>query len=171
LLPFDFNIPQKPCIIRDVFTIPVFLTLKMASSSQASASVGTNANKSTKNYTNDDILELKPTNRNLKIWCNFDFCIMTDFVKKAGCKRCGRFYVAASNSILRSHMSSSCKALNQENTYSMQPSIWPDCGYNTDDVREAFCKFDIQEALPFDHFDNPRLTKIIKEKLQPQITL
>jgi len=68
-------------------------------------------------------------------------------------------------------MTSSCKALTQENTDSTQPPIGADCDifiYSNDNVREAFCKFVIQEALPFDHFDNPRLTKIIKEKLQPR---
>ena len=42
--------------------------------------------------------------------------------------------------------------------------------YNFDRVQDRMTKFVIQEALPFNHFDNPRLTAMIRETLQPRYT-
>ncbi|KAD5508155.1 hypothetical protein E3N88_15858 [Mikania micrantha] len=42
--------------------------------------------------------------------------------------------------------------------------------YDLDRVRDRMAKFVIQEALPFSHFDNPRLTNMIRETLQPRYT-
>ena len=40
--------------------------------------------------------------------------------------------------------------------------------YSAERTREAFAQFVIQDALPFNHFDNRRLTKVIQENLQPR---
>ena len=42
--------------------------------------------------------------------------------------------------------------------------------FNVDMVRERMTQFVIQESLPFNHFDNPRLTKMIQEMFQPSYT-
>ena len=121
-------------------------------------------------YTDDDILEIKTTTRNPDIWSHLDYCIMKDLIPKARCKKCKKFYGVTSNSSLKIHIKTGCKAKEQV-VDAGQASIATDGGvfiYNNDDVREAFCKFVIQEVLPFDHFDNPRLTQIIKTKLQPR---
>nr|GFA26341.1 zinc finger BED domain-containing protein DAYSLEEPER [Tanacetum cinerariifolium] len=44
-------------------------------------------------------------------------------------------------------------------------SLWQ---YETDQVRDRMAKFVIQETLPFDHFNNRRMTDLIKETLQPR---
>jgi len=40
--------------------------------------------------------------------------------------------------------------------------------YDFNMVQDRMAKFVIQEGLPFDHFDNPRLTKLIRDTLQPR---
>ncbi|GJU65075.1 zinc finger BED domain-containing protein RICESLEEPER 2 [Tanacetum coccineum] len=40
--------------------------------------------------------------------------------------------------------------------------------FDNDAVRLDFTKFVIQQALPFNHFDNVKLTEIIKRRLQPR---
>ncbi|GJR25943.1 putative AC transposase [Tanacetum coccineum] len=42
--------------------------------------------------------------------------------------------------------------------------------YEADRCRQQFASFVIQEGLPFNNFDNPRLTKVIQNTLQPRYT-
>ena len=39
---------------------------------------------------------------------------------------------------------------------------------NVERVRDQMTKFAIQEALPFDHFDNRRFTALVQDALQPK---
>ena len=93
-----------------------------------------------KNYTDDDILEIKTTTRNPDIWSHLDYCIMKDLIPKARCKKCKKFYGVTRNSLLKNHIKTGCKAKEQE-VDAGQASIGTDGGvfiYNNDDVREAF---------------------------------
>ncbi|KAL4589779.1 hypothetical protein LXL04_002689 [Taraxacum kok-saghyz] len=63
-----------------------------------------------KNYTDNDILEIKTTSLNP----DFDYFIMKDLVVKAPCKKCQKFYVTKSNSSLKTHIKNNRKAKEQE---------------------------------------------------------
>lgn len=138
-----------------------------SASGSGSTSVGSIARS--KVYTNNDVVQIKPTSRNPDVWSNYDLCVMNDGAEKARCKRCGKFYNPASNSTLRLHKNGSCRATNQGDT--SQGTIGSDGEvfiYDNDALRDAFTKFVIQQALPFNHFDNVKLTEIIKKRLQPR---
>ncbi|GJY19366.1 zinc finger BED domain-containing protein RICESLEEPER 2-like protein [Tanacetum coccineum] len=47
-------------------------------------------------------------------------------------------------------------------------SIWGSFVYNPDVVREQFTGLVIQEVLSFNHFDNPRMTRVFQNHLQPK---
>ncbi|GJU65258.1 hypothetical protein Tco_1247093 [Tanacetum coccineum] len=91
---------------------------------------------------------------------------MNDGFDKARCKRCVGFLNPTSNSTLRTHLNG-CRAARQNDT--SHGTIGSDGEvfiYDNDALRDAFTKFVIQQALPFDHFDNSKLTEIIKKRLQ-----
>nr|GEV56644.1 zinc finger BED domain-containing protein DAYSLEEPER [Tanacetum cinerariifolium] len=119
------------------------------------------------------IVEVLETTRNKDIWQHYDLCKMSDGSKKGRCKQCGKFIRASSNSTLRQHI---------EKPYCPVRKVIPDGGqssmsregglfaYEADRVRQQFAGFVIQQGLPFNHFDNPRLTNIIQKCLQPRYT-
>ncbi|GJZ50000.1 putative AC transposase [Tanacetum coccineum] len=79
-----------------------------------------------------------------------------------------KFYNPASNTTLRTHKNG-CNAVSQNDT--SQGTIGADGQvfiFDNDAVRLDFTKFVIQQALPFNHFDNVKLTEIIKRRLQPR---
>nr|GFB43242.1 zinc finger BED domain-containing protein DAYSLEEPER [Tanacetum cinerariifolium]GFB43262.1 zinc finger BED domain-containing protein DAYSLEEPER [Tanacetum cinerariifolium] len=98
---------------------------------------------------------------------------MSDGSKKGRCKQRGKFISASSNSTLRQHI---------EKPYCPVRKVIPDGGqssmsregglfaYEAERVRQQFAGFVIQQGLPFNHFDNPRLTNIIQKCLQPRYT-
>ncbi|GJW68875.1 RNA-directed DNA polymerase, eukaryota, reverse transcriptase zinc-binding domain protein [Tanacetum coccineum] len=53
----------------------------------------------------------------------------------------------------------------QNNNLAVDGSL---CLYEASRVRERITQFVIQETLPFDHFDNKRMTSLIQEMLQPR---
>ncbi|GJZ74344.1 RNA-directed DNA polymerase, eukaryota [Tanacetum coccineum] len=119
-------------------------------------------------YTNEDVVRIRPTTRKGDVWSNYDMCIMIDGVEKARCKKCMKFYNPASNTTLRTHKNG-CNAVSQNDT--SQGTIGADGQvfiFDNDAVRLDFTKFVIQQALPFNHFDNVKLTEIIKRRLQPR---
>ncbi|GJZ30224.1 RNA-directed DNA polymerase, eukaryota [Tanacetum coccineum] len=119
-------------------------------------------------YTNEDVVRIRPTTRKGDVWSNYDMCIMIDGVEKARCKKCMKFYNPGSNSTLRTHKSG-CNAVSENDT--SQGTIGADGQvfiFDNDAVRLDFTKFVIQQALPFNHFDNVKLTEIIKRRLQPR---
>ena len=136
--------------------------------SQAYGSGSVQSSVRNKIYSNADVVGIKATTRNPEIWSHYDLCVMNDGVEKARCKNCGKFLTTQSNSTLRSHKNGSCRAVSQETS---QATIGADGGvfiYDNEALREAFTKFVIQEALPFNHFDNVKLKEIIKKRLQPR---
>ncbi|GJT04457.1 hypothetical protein Tco_0838919 [Tanacetum coccineum] len=120
-------------------------------------------------YTNEDVVRIRPTTRKGDVWSNYDMCIMIDGVEKARCKKCMKFYNPASNTTLRTHKNG-CNAVSQNDT--SQGTIGADGQvfiFDNDAVRLDFTKFVIQQALLFNHFDNIKLTEIIKRRLQPRV--
>ena len=116
------------------------------------------------------VVKIIPTTRSKEVWEHYDLCLLSNGKEKARCKKCGMFLGKDGNSTLRSHTTKTCPAVKGQSDPS-QPNITPDGSifiYNNDDLRESFCKFVIQEGYPFNHFDNPRLTRILREKMQPQ---
>ncbi|KAL8257748.1 hypothetical protein R6Q59_029789 [Mikania micrantha] len=145
----------------------------MASSS-ANSSVGCGAS------TNLEVVEVIPTKRNPDIWKNYDLCRMSSGPNKARCrpnkarcKLCDSFFKNDANSTLKNHHEFKyCKALKNEASRG-QPTMSNDgsiFAYSVDAVREQMAQFVIQQSLPFDHFDNPRLTRLIQQTLQPRYT-
>nr|GEW72797.1 replication protein A 70 kDa DNA-binding subunit B [Tanacetum cinerariifolium] len=87
------------------------------------------------------IVDVIETTRNKDIWQHYDLCKMSDRSKKGRCKQCG--------------------ATSREGG---------SFAYEADRVRQQLAGFVIQQGLPFNHFDNPRLTNIIQKCLQPRYT-
>ena len=74
------------------------------------------------------------------------------------------------NSTLKNHASKYCVTLKSD-VGTGQTSIGGDGGiwhYDIERVRDRMAKFVIQEAFPFDHFDNPRFTTLVRDALQPK---
>ena len=143
----------------------------MASASASVSNVGTSANVGAS--TNNEVLEVIPTTRCPEVWQHFDLCRMQTGPNKARCKYCGKFYKKDANTSLGNHISvPHCKALKGEpskgqTSLASEGTMW---AYNVEAVREQMGNFVIQESLPFNHFDNPRLTKLIQKTLQPRYT-
>ena len=123
--------------------------------------------------TNLEVVQVIPTKRNPEVWKNFDLCVMSNGPNKARCKLCGCFFKHDANTTLKNHIELKyCKALKNEAsrgqaTMSNDGSVF---AYNVDAVREQMAKFVIQQSLPFNHFDNPHLTRLIQQTLQPRYT-
>ncbi|KAD5960630.1 hypothetical protein E3N88_12102 [Mikania micrantha] len=86
------------------------------------------------------------------------------------CKGCGTFLKPESNSTLRSHLTKHCVVV-KNNPANDQAQMSQECGvwnFDPDMVGEMMGNLVIQESLPFNHFDNPRLTKVIQKALQPR---
>ncbi|GJT55836.1 hypothetical protein Tco_0990890 [Tanacetum coccineum] len=142
--------------------------MENSQSQQASTNPSISTSHVRKVYTNEDVVRIRPTTRKGDVWSNFDMCIMIDGVEKARCKKCMKFYNPASNTTLRTHKNG-CNAVSQNDT--SQGTIGADGQvfiFDNDAVRLDFTKFVIQQALPFNHFDNVKLTEIIKRRLQPR---
>ncbi|GJY27371.1 hypothetical protein Tco_0402097 [Tanacetum coccineum] len=142
--------------------------MENSQSQQASTNASVSTSHARKIYTNEDVVRIRPTTRKGDVWSNYDMCIMIDGVEKARCKKCMKFYNPGSNSTLRTHKSG-CNAVSENDT--SQGTIGADGQvfiFDNDAVRLDFTKFVIQQALPFNHFDNVKLTEIIKRRLQPR---
>ncbi|KAK1413168.1 hypothetical protein QVD17_34938 [Tagetes erecta] len=118
------------------------------------------------------VVKILSTTREKELWSKFDLCEMSNGEQKARCKACSGFLKANSNTTLRSHIARYCKTLKGvpaqgQTTIGGDGGIWD---FSTNMVRERMGKFVIQEGLPFDFFDNPRLTRLIQETLQPRYT-
>ncbi|GJY37316.1 zinc finger BED domain-containing protein RICESLEEPER 2 [Tanacetum coccineum] len=142
--------------------------MENSQSQQASTNPSVSTSHVRKVYTNDDVVQIRPTTRKGDVWSNYDLCVMIDGVEKARCKKCSKIYNPTSNTTLRTHKSG-CSAVSQNDT--SQGTIGADGQvfiFDNDAVRLDFTKFVIQQALPFNHFDNVKLTEIIKRRLQPR---
>ncbi|GJW67422.1 zinc finger BED domain-containing protein RICESLEEPER 2-like protein [Tanacetum coccineum] len=120
------------------------------------------------------ILQVISTTRNPQIWKDFHLCKMSDNTSKAQCIHCFHFFSINSNSTLKNHiLHPHCEALKTvpeagQSSMSRDGSVFV---YNPDAVREQFAGLVIQEGLPFNHFDNTRMTRVFQNHLQPKYTL
>ena len=117
-----------------------------------------------------EIIEILQTTCNPDIWQHCDLCLMSDNKQKALCKTCGKLLRKDANSTLRQHISKYCVALKSDaamgqTSMGSNGGIWH---YDIERVRDRMEKFVIQEALPFDHFDNSQFTALVREALQPK---
>ncbi|KAD1137716.1 hypothetical protein E3N88_43226 [Mikania micrantha] len=138
----------------------------MASSRSAQSFVGVGASTSTEPI----VVRIKTTTRNKELFQHFDLCEMSNGVDKARCKGCGTFLKPESNSTLRSHLTKHCVVV-KNNPANDQAQMSQKCGvwnFDPDMDREMMGNLVIQESLSFNHFDNPRLTKMIQKALQPR---
>ncbi|XP_035830095.1 zinc finger BED domain-containing protein RICESLEEPER 1-like [Helianthus annuus] len=105
--------------------------------------------------------------RNAEVWGNWDLVEMSDGSQKAQCKHCGALLSKDSNSTLTKHAKKYCKALKDLPPGQVQLSkdgmIFR---YEQKIARDRMAKLVIQKALSFGHFDDPDLTKLIRETLQ-----
>ncbi|KAI3826958.1 hypothetical protein L1987_01018 [Smallanthus sonchifolius] len=129
----------------------------------ASFGVGGSSNEVT-------VVEIRATTRNPAIWCNYNLCLLSNEKERARCKMCGAFLGKDSNTSLKMHMEKSCpslKGIPSEGQASMtsEGGIW---NFDPNTVRDRMTRLVIQEGLPFNYFDNPRLTRMIQETLQPR---
>ena len=120
------------------------------------------------------IVEVLTTNRNTDLFGQengcFDLVKLSDGSKKARCRRCSALLQAASNSSLRGHKDRYCSIVKQNPGGSSQTTIDMHGGvfmYDFNKVQDQMAKFVIQTSLPFNHFDHPKLTRMIRETLQP----
>ena len=116
------------------------------------------------------IVEVLTTKRNPELFANFLLCRLSDGSTKAQCKRCKKFLAKDSNTTLRLHLDKHCEGLRGvpeegQHSLSRDGSIF---SFSDEAVREQFAQLVVQEALPFNHFDNPRLTRVIQNTLQPR---
>ncbi|GKE97743.1 hypothetical protein Tco_0021094 [Tanacetum coccineum] len=116
--------------------------MKNSQSQQASTNPSVSTSHVRKVYTNDDVVQIRPTTRKGYVWSNYDLCVMIDGVENARCKKCSKFYNPASNTALRIHKSG-CSAVNQNDT--SQGTIGADGQvfiFDNDTVRLDFTKFE-----------------------------
>ncbi|KAL8257474.1 hypothetical protein R6Q59_029515 [Mikania micrantha] len=121
--------------------------------------------------TNLLVVQVLPNDRAPEVWCNWDLCEMNDRSSKACFKFCGTLLAKESNTILKNTFLNFAKARKKiripikRKSVLMMERLYI---YDVKRVQDRICKFVIQEGLPFDHFDNPRLTKMIRETLLPR---
>ena len=136
----------------------------MASSQSQSASGSTNA---------PTVVQVIAHNRSQRVWQHWDLVEMSDGTHKARCKYCGSLLGAASNSTLDKHITKKFCPVLKNATESDQADMGSGGEifiYSVDAVQDRMAKFVIQNCLPFNHFDNPKLTALIRETLQPRYT-
>jgi hypothetical protein len=133
-------------------------------SSQSSVGVGSTSAP--------NIVRVIPTTRSQDVWSHFDMVELDDKTIKAHCKKCGGFIKSDSNSTLRKHINQYCPSLRSvpqpgQSSMARDGSIF---AYSAEVCRQEFAQLVVQNALPFNHFDNPRMTKVIQTALQPRYT-
>ncbi|GJY64206.1 zinc finger BED domain-containing protein RICESLEEPER 2 [Tanacetum coccineum] len=90
---------------------------------------------------------------------------MSDGSTKAQCRHCFHFLVAGFNSTLKNHITQKyCEALKSvpeagQSSMARDGSLFV---YNPDVVHEQSAGLMIQEGLPFNHFDNSRMTRVFQ---------
>ncbi|KAJ0505183.1 putative transcription factor/ chromatin remodeling BED-type(Zn) family [Helianthus annuus] len=104
----------------------------------------------------------------MDVWCSWDLVEKSDGSQKAQCKHCGSLLGKDSNSTLTKHAKKYCKALKDLTPGQVQLSKDGNIfRYEQKITRDRMAKLVIKKALPFGHFDDPDLTKLIRETLQP----
>ncbi|XP_076934561.1 zinc finger BED domain-containing protein RICESLEEPER 2-like [Bidens hawaiensis] len=119
------------------------------------------------------VARILPHNRNEEVWRNWDLVELLNGDVKARCKFCDTYLKHDSNSTLKKRIEKKiCKAL-KEVPATVQAELGKDGAifrYNVKSVHDRMARFVIQQGLPFNHFDNPQLTALIRETLQPRYT-
>ncbi|KAE8677387.1 Vacuolar protein sorting-associated protein 53 B [Hibiscus syriacus] len=121
---------------------------------------------------NLEVVRVIEHTRNKDIWDHYDLCEMSNGSRRARCKLCLKFLASEGNTTLKNHLTKSCKALRSRSDPS-QSNLTPQGGvfvYDNEKLREAFTKFVITKALPFDHFDDEDFTTTIQQLMQPRYT-
>ncbi|KAE8675306.1 Ubiquitin-like protein ATG12 [Hibiscus syriacus] len=121
---------------------------------------------------NLEVVRVIEHTRNKYIWDHYDLCDMSNGSRRARCKLCLKFLASEGNTTLKNHLTKSCKALRSRSDPS-QTNLTPQGGvfvYDNEKLREAFTKFVITKALPFDHFDDEDFTTTIQQLMQPRYT-
>ncbi|GJS80262.1 hypothetical protein Tco_0730143 [Tanacetum coccineum] len=95
---------------------------------------------------------------------------MSSGPRKARCKKCGAVFKEDGSTTLKNHRNKSCPALkatsgSSQRTMGIDGSLWL-C--EAARVWERMAHFVIQETLPFDYFDNKRMTSLIQKTFQPR---
>lgn len=108
--------------------------------------------------------------RKSEVWNGYNMVILTNGKKKAQCKECQALLTAEGNSTLRRHTEKTCPRLKARDDPNQpiinnQGQIWL---WDAELSRQMTTKCVIQVGLPFGHFANPHITKLIKETLQPR---
>ncbi|GJT52313.1 zinc finger BED domain-containing protein RICESLEEPER 2-like protein [Tanacetum coccineum] len=117
------------------------------------------------------ILQVLTTTRNPEIWQHYNLCKMSDNTTKAQCKHCFHFFSQNSNSTLKNHITHPhCEALKTvpevgQSSMSRDGSVFV---YNPGVLREQFASLMIQHGLPFNHLDNPQMTRVFQNYMQPK---
>nr|GEY38139.1 reverse transcriptase domain, reverse transcriptase zinc-binding domain protein [Tanacetum cinerariifolium] len=99
---------------------------------------------------------------------------MSDNTEKAQCKPFFHFFLQNSISTLKNRITRPhCEALKsiseaRQSSMSRDESVFL---YNSDAVREQFAGLVIQEGLPFNHFDNTRMTRVFQNHLQSNVNV
>lgn len=112
------------------------------------------------------VVAVIPTTRNPSVWQHFDLCEMVSGPNKARCKKCGKFLKPSSNSTLRKHVEMYCKVV-KSGVVDDDEDVWV---FDENALRVEMAKFVIQQGLSFGYFENPRLTKLFQETIQPLYT-
>lgn len=85
LIYFAFNTPQKNAHFSRHYSQSGLLSStsnkKMVSSQFFDSTYVGSINVTSRNDMNEDVVEVKPTSWNPKIWCNFNYFIMNDGIK------------------------------------------------------------------------------------------
>ncbi|KAE8696504.1 putative Gamma-interferon-inducible lysosomal thiol reductase precursor [Hibiscus syriacus] len=121
---------------------------------------------------NLEVVRVIEHTRNKDIWDHYDLCEMSNGSRRARCKLCLKFLASEGNTTLKNYLTKSCKALRSRSDPS-QSNLTPQGGvfvYDNEKLREAFTKFVITKALPFDHFDDEDFTTTIQQLMQPRYT-
>ncbi|KAE8731277.1 hypothetical protein F3Y22_tig00002840pilonHSYRG00913 [Hibiscus syriacus] len=149
-------------LLRGVGIRPDDVEQEVMNSNTAESSVGGNL----------EVVRVIEHTRNKDIWDHYDLCEMSNGSRRARCKLCLKFLASEGNTTLKNHLTKSCKALRSRSDPS-QSNLTPQGGvfvYDNEKLREAFTKFVITKALPFDHFDDEDFTTTIQQLMQPRYT-
>ena len=147
-------------------TLPKHHPIMTTSSQQSTSGFGSS----------EAVISVVPTTRIPELFGpHFEIVKMTSGATKARCKHCGLIMGKDANNNLRKHIAKHCKGLHgnvgggdeagQSSMAHGGGGLW---NFDLATVRDRMSKFVIQEGLSFSHFDNPRLTAMIQECLQPR---
>ena len=93
---------------------------------------------------------------------------MVDGVQKGKCNACGKLLATGGNSTLKRHREACLKKQAPESSQAQIDSTGHIWTYDQALQRDLQMKCMIQKGLPFNTFDDPRMTNYIQQGLQPK---